>query len=110
MNFRRTAALAACLVLFSSSAYTPAKEDNAFCEMRSGGKTRKGQTGECRVTKNEGKVRIHLPNGVTHTLKPTNVKNQYRDQNGKKVVRVVTKEGEEEVYKWENRRLVVSWR
>lgn len=112
MSTRKIAAFAVCLVIFISGPSTPAKGKgtNAFCEMRSGGETKKGQTGDCKVTGKEGTVTIELANGVTYTLKSTNVKSQYKDQNGAKVVHMVTEKGKEEVYKWENRRLVVTWR
>lgn len=84
-----------------------ADSEDAMCEFRKDGDTVNKKSGWCTVSQRHGYVSIDLRNGTSWELRPTDSANRYRDQKGNKVVR--SNQGSDEVYKWDNKKIVVSF-
>jgi hypothetical protein len=99
----------AALVLAAAGWIPVAAADTAeaMCEARKDGETRKGASGPCSFSQRQGYVSIDLRNGETWELSPRDKPNHFRDQKGNKVVRSV--EGGDHIYKWEHRKIIVSF-
>lgn len=103
--------IAATAFLFASSgAFTTAGADTASanCEVREDGKVKKDASGPCEFSQRQGYVDIKLKNGFTHSLSPVGDKaNDYKDAKGHKVERSMN--GQSQVYKWDARKIIVSF-
>ena len=98
------------LLLLGTVALSPtaaADTAEATCEVRKEGEAKAGQSGACTFSQRQGYVDISLRNGDSWSLTPGDQANQYRDQKGNKVVRTV--EGQDQVYKWPNRKITVRF-
>jgi hypothetical protein len=84
-----------------------AGSEDAMCEFRKDGDTVNKKSGWCTVSQRQGYVSIDLRNGTSWDLRPAGSANHYRDQDGNKVVR--SNQGSEQVYKWDNKKIVVSY-
>ncbi len=101
----------AILLLFSAAGWmasATADTADAMCEVRKGGDVKEGRSGACDFSQRQGHVQMDLRNGETWDLKPTNHANEYRDQKGNKVKRSF--EGDAQVYKWDNKKIIVTFR
>jgi hypothetical protein len=88
----------------------PASADSteAMCKFRKDGETRQNPSGPCSFSQRQGYVSITLRNGDNYELRPTEKADHFKDEKGNKVVRTVTGDGAHE-YKWENKKIIVSW-
>lgn len=84
-----------------------ASSEDAMCEFRKDGDTVNRKSGWCTVSQRQGYVSIDLRNGMSWDLRPTGSANHYRDESGNKVVR--SNQGSEQVYRWDNKKIVVSY-
>ncbi len=84
-----------------------ADSEDAMCEFRKDGDTVNNKSGWCSVSQRHGYVSIDLRNGTSWELRPTDSANRYRDQEGNRVVR--SNQGSDDVYKWDNKKIVVSF-
>lgn len=101
---------AAALLLASNGTFTTARADSASasCEVREDGKVKKDASGPCEFSQRQGYVDIKLKNGFTHSLSPVGDKpNRYKDAKGHEVERSMN--GENQVYKWDDRKIIVSF-
>ena len=101
---------AAALLLAGSGAFSTARADTASanCEVREDGKVKKDASGPCEFSQRQGYVDIKLKSGFTYSLSPDGDKpNQYKDAKGHKVERVMN--GENQVYKWDEKKIIVSF-
>jgi len=101
-----TAALLSCA---AAGWMLPAAADtaDAMCEVRKDGDVKEGRSGPCDFSQRQGYIRMDLRNGETWDLRPGNQANEYRDQKGNKVKRSF--EGDAQVYKWEHKKIVVTF-
>jgi hypothetical protein len=87
-----------------STAYADSADAN--CQVRKDGETKQGMSGPCTFSQRQGYIDLDLRNGETFSLKPTGQPNQFKDQNGKKVVRTQAG-GDTQEFKWEGGKKVV---
>ena len=103
-------AFSTSLLLLGTVALSPtaaADTAEATCEVRKDGEAKAGQSGACTFSQRQGYVDISLRNGESWSLTPGDQANHYRDQKGNKVVRTV--EGQDQIYKWPNRKITVRF-
>ena len=79
----------------------------AICEVTVHGDSKPQQSGPCEFSQRQGYVTIDLRSGATWSLAPGTKPNHFRDQEGHEVVR--TAAGDTHVYKWEHRRITVTF-
>ena len=89
-------------------AVVAADTNYATCEVRKDGDTKKKASGPCTFSQRQGYVDIDLRNGDTYSLRPMDKPNHFKDQKGNKVVRTTSGGGTHE-YKWENKRIIVTF-
>jgi hypothetical protein len=99
-------ALAAMLGV-TSIHVTRADTAEATCEVRKDGEKQGGKSGPCTFGQRQGYIDIDLKNGDSISLSPADEANQYRDQQGNKVVR--TMQGQDHVYQWPNKKITVRF-
>lgn len=100
---RKAAFLSASLAAMAMSAgLSPVYADSneAMCEVRKDGETKRGQSGPCTFSQRQGYIDLDLRNGETYSLSPGSQPNHFRDQKGHKVVRTQAGGGTQE-FKWE---------
>lgn len=99
----------AALLLATSGALGTARADTttATCEVHDDGKLKKDASGPCEFSQRQGYVDIKLANGFTHSFSPGDKPSQYKDQKGHHVERTMS--GQNQVYKWEDKKIVVSF-
>jgi hypothetical protein len=101
---------AAALVVVAAAIWGPAAladTAEATCEVTAHGDSKHGQSGPCTFSQRQGYISINLRNGDRWELNPAGGPDQYRDQKGNKVVRTVS--GSRDEFKWEHRRIVVTF-
>ena len=94
------------VLLFGLGSPAFADTASASCEVRKDGDTRPGASGPCTFSQRQGYINLNLRNGDSYSLAPTDRKDQYRDQKGKRVTRTITGGGTEE-FKWEGGRKIL---
>ncbi len=109
MSIRALAATAVALSLALMSTVGTADTADADCVMRKDGEKKEGASGPCTFSQRQGNVSIDLRNGDRFDLTLGDKADLYRDQEGKKVVRTVAGDGSHE-YKWEGKKIIVSFR
>lgn len=106
---RYSAASVLIVMLFGLAKSAWADSSDARCEFYKEGDKQGNKTGPCRFSQHQGNVYIDLHNGQTFSLVPGNKSNHYKDEKGNNVERVLHKHGEEHVYKWDNKKIVVKF-
>jgi hypothetical protein len=94
--------------LVAAATVVPAHADSAQaqCEVTKDGDARRGASGPCTFSQRQGNISLDLRNGDTYNLSPAGGEGQYRDQQGRKVVRTVTGRSTEE-FRWEGGRRIL---
>lgn len=106
-GFGCSAAVIAALLLSAWNQVALADTSEAMCQVTKHGETRKGQSGPCDFSQRHGYVSIDLRNGDRIELTPGKKANRFTDQNGTAVTR--TASGNEHVYDWPHRKIVVTF-
>lgn len=81
---------------------------DANCEFYSHGDKKKDRTGPCTFSQRQGYIDITLSNGKTYSLSPGEKAGHYKDQEDHKVVREEAG-GSQQVYKWDQKKIVVHF-
>ena len=100
---KKSAFLSASLVAIAMSGLLStahADSAGATCQVRKDGETKQGMSGPCTFSQRQGYIDLDLRNGETFSLSPTGQPNQFKDQNGKKIVRTQAG-GDTQEFKWE---------
>jgi hypothetical protein len=110
---KKTRQLTACTIVGLLACLSkPAWSDSsdAKCEFFKDDDKNQNKTGPCTFSQHQGNVYIDLRNGQTFSLVPGDKANHYKDDKGNKVERTLHKDGEEHVYKWDNKKIIVNFR
>ena len=110
-TMKRFIGVAASVLMASSFAFTQAASADstaATCEFYSHGDKKKDRSGPCSFSQRQGYVDIGLSNGKTFNLTPGNKPDHFRDQEDHKVVREHG-DGGSQVYKWDEKKIVVTF-
>lgn len=87
---------------------TSADSSGATCEFYSHGDKKKDRSGPCTFSQRQGYIDITLTNGKTFSLSPGKKPDHFKDQEDHKVVREKSS-GSRQVYKWDQKKIVVSF-
>ena len=94
---------------FVFSEVASADSTAATCEFYSHGDKKKDRSGPCSLTQRQGYVDIALSNGKTLNLTPGNKPGHFKDREDHNVVREES-DGGSQVYKWDQKKIVVHFK
>jgi hypothetical protein len=104
-------AVTSSLLIAAACTLTPtalADSTEAHCEFYSHGDKKKDRSGPCTFSQRQGYIDIGLSNGKTFNLSPGKKPDHFKDQEDHKVVRK-NESGNKQVYKWDQKKIVVSF-
>ena len=101
--------MSAALVCYGVSYGALAESNCANCEVTRNGGYKKKESGLCTLVENGSSVTIKLRTGKAIELKPGNKKEHFKDKKGQMVVRSGVNKGKGQKYKWDNKKIVVSY-
>jgi len=109
---RKFIGIAASALMASSFVFSEvasADSTAATCEFYSHGDKKKDRSGPCSFSQRQGYVDIGLSNGKTFNLTPGNKPGHFKDREDHKVVREES-DGGSQVYKWDQKKIVVHFK
>jgi len=110
MNILRKVVVSISLVAVCAMAQMAwADMDEATCEFYKNGEKKQKKSGPCTLSQRQGYVNIELRNGASYSLSPGNKANNFKDQNGNKVVRTSKGGGNSHKYKWKHKKIIVKF-
>jgi hypothetical protein len=109
MKIVRVLSLGAALVCSGFSYGVLAESTTANCEVTRDGEFKKKESGLCTLVENGGSVTIELRTGKGVELKPGNKKEHFKDNKGQMVVRSGVNKGKGHKYKWDHKKIVVTY-
>lgn len=80
----------------------------AVCEFYKHGEEKENKSGDCTFSQRQGYIDIDLRNGQTFSLTPGDRKDRYVDQHKNRVYRTTSNQNKQ-VFKWDDKRIVVSF-
>ena len=109
MKIVRVLSLGAALVCSGFSYGALAESTTANCEVTRDGEFKKKESGLCTLVESGGSVTIELRTGKGVELKPGNKKEHFKDKKGQMVVRSGVNKGKGHKYKWDHKKIVVTY-
>ena len=83
-----------------------ADSNEAMCEVRKDGETKRGMSGPCTFSQRQGYIDLDLRNGQNFSLAPGGHSNHFTDQKGNKVIRTQAS-GNTQEFKWEGGKKII---
>jgi hypothetical protein len=109
MRIVRVLSLGAALVCCGFSYMAMADCNAANCEVTRDGEFKKKESGLCTLVESGGSVTIELRTGKAIKLVPGNKKEHFKDKKGQMVVRSGVNKGKGQKYKWDHKKIVVTY-
>jgi len=105
-KYASVATIAGILALGSWAPVVLADSNDAMCEVRKDGETKRNQSGPCTFSQRQGYIDLDMRNGETYSLAPGNKPDHFKDQKGNKVTRTQAG-GNTQEFKWEGGRKII---
>lgn len=109
MRMVKILSLGAAFVCSGFSYMAVADCNAANCEVTRDGEFKKKESGLCMLTESGDSITIELRTGKAIKLVPGNKKEHFKDKKGQMVVREGVNKGKGKKYKWDNKKIVVTY-